>query len=266
MTQARAGGLDIAADCTPFQDGGGQPVSILPDWVSAEGPARAAEYLDDPEVRMQLRLDTDRYWSFIYRGDFDRVRISRSDNHPELVGKNLVEIGEMWEKHPWDVLFDLFTMAFRGEDQIGYIGRLFTEEHVIQQITHPLINLSVDAATSAITGPLSEFYAHPLPYAGMIHYITHWVRDKGVLRLEDAIRKMTHMCAARFGLRDRGQIRPGAFADVVVFDYQALDDVSTVEQPLAYCKGVEYVLVNGQMVVDESEHTGALPGRNLRYS
>jgi N-acyl-D-amino-acid deacylase len=234
--------------------------------VTVEGPARAAAYLQEKDVRAGLRKQCDRYWAFIHRGDFHRVRISRSERHPELVGKNLVEIAELWDLHPWDALFDLFVMAFKGEDHIGYIGRLFTEKHVIEQITHPLFNLSVDAATSALEGPLSKFYVHPLPYAGMIHYLTHWVREKHVLRLEDAIRKMTSMCATRFGLRDRGLVRPGAYADLVVFDYKALDDVSTVERPLAYCRGVEYVLVNGQLVIDNGDHTGARPGRNLRYT
>jgi N-acyl-D-amino-acid deacylase len=266
MEQTRREGWDVAADCTPFQDGGGGPMVILPDWVMADGKERAIEYLSDPETRMQLRGQTDRYWAFIYRGDFDRVRISGSDAHPELIGKNLVQIGEMWGKHPWDVLFDLFVMALKGEDRIRYIGRLFTEQHVIDNITHPLFNLSVDASTVSLEGPMRKTYMHPLPFAGMIHFITWWVREKHVLRLEEAIRKMTSMCATRFGLRDRGQIRPGAFADVVVFDYDGLDEVSTIEQPLAYCKGVEYVLVNGQVVIDGGEHTGARPGRILRYS
>jgi N-acyl-D-amino-acid deacylase len=256
----------VAADCTPFQDGGGGPMVILPDWVMAEGRERAVEHLSDPETRTQLRTQCDRYWAFIHRGDFDRVRISRSEQHPEWIGKNLVQIGELRGQHPWDVLFDLFVMALKGEDHIRYIGRLFTEAHVIQQITHPLFSLSVDASTVSLEGPMRNNYMHPLPFAGMIHYITHWVREKSVLSLEEAIRKMTSMCATRFGLRDRGQIRPGAFADVVVFDYNELDDVSTIEQPLAYCTGVEYVLVNGQMVIEEGEHTGARPGRNLRYS
>jgi N-acyl-D-amino-acid deacylase len=116
----------VAADCTPFQDGGGGPMVILPDWVMADGKDRAIEYLSDPGMRMQLRTQTDRYWAFIYRGDFERVRISGSDKHPELIGKNLYQIGELWGKHPWDVLFDLFVMALKGEDRIRYIGRLFT--------------------------------------------------------------------------------------------------------------------------------------------
>jgi N-acyl-D-aspartate/D-glutamate deacylase len=106
---------------------------------------------------------------------------------------------------------------------------------------------------------------HPLPFAGMVHYLTYWVREKGVLRLEEAIRKMTSMPATRFGLKGRGTIRAGSYADVVVFDYDELDDVSTVEQPLAYCRGVEHVLVNGAPVIVEGEHTGARPGRNLTY-
>jgi N-acyl-D-amino-acid deacylase len=256
-------GWDVGADCTPYQDGGGNPAVILPDWVTVEGPARAAEYLSDPKVRAELRTQCDRYWAFIHRGDFDRVRVSRSDQHPELVGKNLVQIAELWGVEPWDALFDLFVMTFRGEDRIGYIGRLFTEEHVIANITHPLYNLSVDAATVSLDGPTGKTYMHPLPYAGMIHYLTYWVREKGVLSLEQAIRKMTSKPATRFGLRDRGLLRAGAYADVVVFDYETLEDVSTVEEPLAYCRGVEYVLVNGQLVVDGGEHTGARPGRNL---
>ena len=107
---------------------------------------------------------------------------------------------------------------------------------------------------------------HPLPYAGMIHYLTHWVRAKHALSLEEAIRKMTSMGATRFGLRDRGQLRGGAYADVVVFDYDALDDGATPEHPVAYCKGVEYVLVNGIPVIDSGEHTGARPGRTVHYS
>ena len=99
----------------------------------------------------------------------------------------------------------------------------------------------------------------------MIHYLTYWVREKQVLRLEEAIRKMTSMPATRFGLPDRGVLRSGAFADVVVFNFDKLDNGSTLEAPLNYCRGVNYVLVNGGVVIDAGEHTGARPGRNIGY-
>lgn len=263
LEAARAEGLDVAADCTPLTDGLGGPAAILPDWITEEGPVRAAELLSDAEVRARVRTDCDRYWAFIQRGDWDRVRILASDRHPDIVGKDFVQIAALRGQDPWDCLFDLFVESYRGEGQVRYIGRLFTEGHVTDCIQHPLFNLSVDAATATVDGPPSTRFAHPLHYAGMIHYLTYWVRQKGILSIEEAVRKMTSMPAARFGLRDRGLLRSGLAADIVVLDYEALDDASTVEQPLAYCRGVEHVIVNGVPVVAGGQHTGARPGRNL---
>jgi N-acyl-D-amino-acid deacylase len=265
LEQARASGLDVAADCTPLQDGTGGPTAILPPWINEQGPQHAADLLSDPEIRKRVRTDCDRYWAFIQRGDWHRIWILGSDRHPEIVGKNFNEIAELWNKDQWDCLFDLFVESFRGEGRVRYIGRLFTEEHVISMITHPLFNLSVDATTATIDGPPSTRFSHPLHYSGMIHYLTHWVRTKHVLRLEEAVRKMTSMPATRFGLRNRGLLQPGMFADVVVFDYEALDNGSTIENPLKYCRGINHVMVNGHLVIDAGQHTGARPGRNLRY-
>jgi N-acyl-D-amino-acid deacylase len=266
LEKARASGIDVAADCTPLQDGTGGPTAILPPWINEQGPAHAAELLSDPQVRARVQTDCDRYWAFIQRGDWHRVRILASDQHPEIVGKNFIEISDLWDKDPWDCLFDLFVESFRGEGRTRYIGRLFTEEHVISNITHPLFNLSVDATTATIDGPSATRFSHPLHYAGMVHYLTHWVRKKHVLRLEEAIRKMTSMPATRYGLRGRGLIKSGSYADVVVFDFENLKEESTVEQPLKYCSGVNYVVVNGKLVIDNGRHTGARPGRHLRYT
>lgn len=263
---ARAQGMDIQCDCTPYVDGGGSPVAILPMWVTEEGPVRAARILQDPEARETIKRDCDRYWAFIQRGDWHRVRITSSNNHPEIVGLNFCEIAESWQKDPWDCLFDLFVESFTGQGRTGYIGKLFTEEHVAKTIQHPLFSLSVDAATVATEGPLKNRYVHPLPFAGMVHYLTYWVREKQVLRLEEAIRKMTSMPATRFRLADRGLIHAGAYADIVVFDYDALADVATLDDPVAYCRGIEHVLVNGTAVVARGTHTGACPGRILTLS
>jgi N-acyl-D-amino-acid deacylase len=130
-------------------------------------------------------------------------------------------------------------------------------------IGHPLFCLGVDTFTVQDSGPLSELMKHPLGFAGHVHYLTHHVREQGTLRLEEAIRKMTSMPAAHFGLWDRGLLRSGYSADVVVFDWDELDDVSTTAKPTVYARGVEHVLVNGVFVVDGAEHTGARPGRHL---
>ena len=168
----------MAADCTPLQDGTGGPTAILPPWINEYGPEHAAELLSDPDVRARVRTDCDRYWAFIQRGDWHRIRILGSDRHPEIVGKNFNEIAALWQKDAWDCLFDLFVESFRGEGRVRYIGHLFTEDHVIGYITHPLFNLSVDATTATIDGPPGTLFSHPLHYSGMVHYLTHWVREK----------------------------------------------------------------------------------------
>jgi N-acyl-D-aspartate/D-glutamate deacylase len=264
VERARRDGLDVMADMTPFREGTGSLRAILPPWFVAEGPERGAELLADPSVRARLRTECDRYWRFIHRGEWHRVRVMASAAFPEVNGKTFAEIAELWEQDPWDCYFDLLAAA--GTDSVGLsaMAVLFTDEHLAEVIRHPLFSLAVDGWTSRIDGPLAERSRHPLNYAGMVHYLTHHVRERHTLRLEEAIRKMTSLPATRFELPGRGLLRPGYFADVVVFDYDALDDGSTIEQPHAYCRGVEHVLVNGVPVVEHGEHTGARPGHTLR--
>ena len=263
MVKARQEGLDVMADSTPFNEGIGQLAAILPPWIKAEGPARAAELLRDPDVRARLRTDCDRYWRFIHRGEWDRVRMTKSALFPELAGKSFPEIAALWGKDEWECCFDILAAHGEEMDSLFVLGRLKTDELLAAMCSHPLFNLGVDGFSSSVEPSFSIPCAHPIHFAGMIHYLTHHVRAKGSLRLEDAIRKMTSMPATHFGLRDRGLLRKGCYADVVVFDYERLEDVSTVENPVAYARGVEAVLVNGALTLDGGEHTGARAGQNV---
>lgn len=264
VEQARRDGMDVMADMTPFREGMGSLTAILPPWFVAEGPVRAAELLGDKTIRVRLRGECDRYWRFIHKGEWDRVRLMNSAEYPELNGKTFSEIARLWEQDPWECYFDVLQAAGPRSLSLSGMGSLFTDEHLAEVISHPLFSLAVDGWTSQIDGPLSERSRHPLNFSGMVHYLTHHVRKMHTLRLEEAIRKMTSLPATRFELPGRGLLRSGYFADVVVFDYEALEDGSTIEQPLAYCRGVEHVLVNGTAVVSDGEHTGARPGRTLR--
>jgi len=263
MAESREQGLDVLADTTPLRDGLGQMAAILPPWVMEGGAAMAAERLRQPSVRRRLRGECDRYWRFIHRGEWDRVRLQSSREYAGLEGKSFPEIAAILGKDEWDCFFDILAAEGEAMESALMVGRLFTDEHLAEMISHPLFSLGVDTFTSTVDGALSEVAKHPLAFAGHVHYLTHHVRELGTLRLEDAIRKMTSMPAAHFGLRDRGLLLPGYAADVVVFDFDELDDVSTDENPLAYARGVEHVLVNGVVVVDGGEHTGARPGRQL---
>jgi len=266
VEQARREGLDILADTTPLMDGLGLMAGILPAWLLESGAEDAARQLRDPAVRARARMDCDRYWRFIHRGEWQRVRLQSSAQFPELAGKTFVEISEVTGKDPWDCYFDILSAAGPDLTSLVLMGQLFTEEHVADMVRHPLFNLACDIWSSRTDGPLSERTKHPLYFAGHIWYLTRYVRELGVIRLEDAIRKMTSMPAVHFGLVGRGLLQPGAFADVVVFDYAQLRSTSTVKRPLSYAEGVEHVLNNGVPIVSNGEHTGARPGRHLRRS
>jgi N-acyl-D-amino-acid deacylase len=238
--------------------------ALLPGWLLDAGYAQAAQGLGDPIVRAKVRRDCDRYWRFIHKGEWDRVRLQSSPQLPELDGLSFPEIAARRGQDVWDRFFDSVAAAGEQMESLIMIGRLFTEEHSAQMVSHPLFSLGVDTFSSSATGPLSELVNSPQPYCGHIHYLSHHVRERHTLTLEEAIRKMTAKPAARFRLAGRGMLRPGYFADVVVFDFDKLSSASTFDTPTVYPQGIDLVLVNGVVVVDKSGHCGTRPGRVLR--
>ncbi len=206
VERARASGLDILADATPFTSGDGMMAGILPHWLLQDGAAAAAERLRDPDVRRRVRADADRYWRFISRGQWDRVRLLTSAEFPELKGLPFLEIARRRGQEPWDAYFDVLQASGPKLESMIWVGELFTEEHATDCVTHPLFNLGVDCSSSRVDGPVSAQTQHPLYFAGHVYYLAHYVRERGVIRLEDLIRKMTSMPATHFGLRDRGLI------------------------------------------------------------
>ena len=263
LERTREKGIDVQTDCIGYENGIGKLAAILPPWVLKEGAEQAAIMLKDAAVRKRLRTECDRYWRFLHRGDWHRVTIIQEKPFPEIVGKNFAEIAEFWGKDPWDCYFDIMAEAGAGMDELIAVGMLFTEAHVAEMVSHPLFSFEADIISSDLDSPVRDKLPFKASYAGMIHFITCHVRQRETLRLEDAVRKMTSMPATHFGLRDRGLLQKGYFADVVILDYEKLDDGATDSQPFSYARGVDHVIVNGTMVINHSEHTGKRPGRNL---
>jgi N-acyl-D-amino-acid deacylase len=203
----------------------------------------------------------DRYWRFIHKGEGTGAPAGERAA-PDRDGLTFAQIADLAKADPWDCFFDVLADAGEAYESILVVGRLFTDEHMAEMISHPLFCLGVDTFTVTQEGPLADILRHPLGYSGHIHYLTHHVREKGTLRLEEAIRKMTSMPAAHFGLWDRGLLRPGYAADVVA-DYDG-PRRSTLDDPHHYARGVEHVLVNGVPVVDGGEHTARGPGGTPR--
>jgi N-acyl-D-amino-acid deacylase len=266
LSDARGQGLDVQADTTPFLQGVGMMTGLLPGWLLTDGYLTAAQRLADPLVRSRLRGDCDRYWRFVHKGQWERVRLQNSPQFPEYNGLGFLEIARRRRQDVWDTYFDLLAAAGADMGNLIMVGDLFTEEHLAEMVSHPLFSLGVDAYTSTDHGPLSEITASPLPYSGHVHYLTHHVRERKTLSLQEAVRKMSGMPARRFGLRSRGLIREGYFADLVVFDFDRLDSKSTFEHPQVYPDGISLVVVNGEVAVEKGHHTRKRAGRVLRRS
>jgi N-acyl-D-aspartate/D-glutamate deacylase len=202
----------------------------------------------------------------------DRIWLAVSKGHPDLVGKSLAEVGEQWGMDPIDAAFDLIV----GDEATTHIVvEHHNEDDIRTLVRHPLSMIVSDGAAYAPYGALGAERPHPRSYGVFPLVYRKYVRGETrpeeprevgapILTLQEAVRKMTSFPAQKLGLRDRGLVREGMWADLVLLDPQTIADRATYEAPHQYPQGIPYVLVNGALVVDRGEHTGALPGKVLR--
>jgi N-acyl-D-amino-acid deacylase len=262
MERSRATGVDVMADTTPFTFGIGLMINVLPPWLASEGPSEIAKQLSDLGVRERVRSDVDRYWRFLDRGEWHRARPLNSRAFPDFNGLTIAQIAERSGRDPWDAYLDLIEAAGSDMGDLWMLGDLFTEDHLVEMIEHPLFLLGADTMSSQIVGPMADQMRHnPISFGAHLHFIRRYGRELKVMPLERLVYKMTSMVANRFGLVDRGVLRPGAAADVVVLD---LDVVGQGTSSPTGLTGIDHVFVNGAQVIDEGRHTGARPGRHLR--
>ncbi|CAN5239327.1 D-aminoacylase [soil metagenome] len=264
IDDARAEGLDVTVDMYPYVAGGTGLSSCLPPWAAAEG--KLFDNLVDPETRARIRAEV-----LNPSGDWEAmadetgpegvmpVGFDRKENQ-QYIGKRLDEIAEVRGQNWVDTVFDLLI----SEQQ-----RIFTmyfgmsEENTALQLQQPWIKVSTDAGGVDPEWATERGPTHPRAYGTYPRVLGKYVREEGVLTLEDAVRKMTSSVADRLGLRDRGLLRAGHFADVVIFDPETISDRATFENPHQLSTGVRHVWINGTQVLSDGEHTGSTPGRIL---
>jgi N-acyl-D-amino-acid deacylase len=264
IKEARKEGFDVLTDMTPLNYGIGQMSGILPEWLTNSPPDQLGSLLKDPEVRARLRTDCDRYWRFIAAGEWNRVRMQSNGAFPEINGLSFVEISKMWSKDPWDCYFDILAAEAPDIGNAVLVAYLFTDEHLRETIPNPLYMLVVDGYSTSAEGELAGHTMFPLHYIGMAWFLTHHVRECGLMSLEEAVRKMTSMPATHFRLNKRGLLCEGYYADMCIFDFDKLETPFDLARPAQYTKGMDYVIVNGQLVLDQGVHTHATPGRNIK--
>jgi N-acyl-D-amino-acid deacylase len=265
---ARDAGLDIRADQYPYIAGATALASSLPPWVADGGMEKLLERLHDPQVRERMKRELTRDhpdWENLYfdSGGGEGVMISGVTN-PDLKkfdGMTVAQVAKAMEKSELDALFD-FILADAA--QTGAIYFFACEQDLVYGLKQPWISIGLDDNEQSLDGPLYEPHTHPRAFGSMARFLGRYVRDQKLMPLETAIRKITSMPAQREHLTGRGLLKVGFYADITVFDPATIIDQATFANPAQLSKGVDYVIVNGQLEFDHGTLTGRKAGRALR--
>jgi len=262
IDQHRNQGIDMTADVYPYTAFSNDLSALIPGWAQEGGSGKLLQRLRDPGMRKRIRTELqakDRS-----RGpDFQGMMIT-SVRNPELKeweGKRLTDVAAAWKKDPMETLFD-FILA--DSARTGRVVFAMAEEDLRMGMAQPWVSFCTDASARATEGPLYEGKPHPRAYGSFPRILGKYVREDKIFTLEDAIRKMTVLPAQRVGLKDRGLLKPGFYADITIFNPATIIDKATFEDPHQYSEGVSRVLVNGKLVWENGASTGNLPGMILR--
>jgi N-acyl-D-amino-acid deacylase len=268
IEQARARGIEVAASVYPYDHASNGLIACFPSWVSEGGTEQMIARLNDPAQRARAKKEMDEpnsTWENQWRGSGGAAGVTLIQVvNPELrkyEGMDFEKIGREMGKDPKDAAMDI-AIADRGNSQV--VIAIMRDDDVRAAVSSPLVTYGSDSPAQAEDGPLSTTKAHPRAFGTSSRILDEYVREQHAMRLEEAVRKMTSQAASRVGITDRGILRPGMFADIVVFDPATIKDVATYNDPLRYSVGVKYVFVNGKPVVLDSKITDERPGRALR--
>ncbi len=268
IEEARARGLRITADMYTYTAGATGLDASMPPWVQEGGYEAWAERLADPEIRTrvaaEMRTPTDEWENFfVAAGSPDRILLVGfdADSLKPLTGKTLAEVAELMGTTPAEAAMDL---VIENGNDVGTVYFLMSEENVRKKVALPWVSFDSDEGAPAPEGVFLESNPHPRAYGSFARLLGRYVRDEGVIPLEEAIRRLTSFPARTLGITGRGTLEPGAFADVVVFDPQRITDRATFAEPHQYAEGVIHVFVNGVHTLRDGEHTDARAGRFVR--
>ncbi len=265
---ARAEGLQITADMYTYPAGATGLDAAMPPDVQEGGHDAWVARLRDPAIRervsREMKTSPDN-WENLYdaAGTPDNVLLVgfRQDSLKYLTGKTLAEVASMRGTSPEETAMDL---VIADNSRVGTVYFLMSEENIEKQIALPWVSFDSDAGSMAPEGVFLESNPHPRAYGNFARLLARYVRDRQIISLGEAIRRLTSLPAGNLKLRSRGSLTPGYFADVVVFDPATIQDHATFEAPHQLSDGVDHVFVNGTQVLRDGEHTGAMPGRVVR--
>ena len=273
IEEARDRGIEVQANVYPYTRGNNNLVSIIPPWAHEGGTEKLLERLRDPKERKRMKDDIRGEIPGWYNhlaavgGDWSRILVSGGSSVNGLKMDRIMALrteGEATATKDIDPLDELFDLLLEEGGSVSAVYAHHTEEDMNLALRQPWCSIGSDGSAYAVQGPLRKGNPHPRNFGTFPRVLGVYVRDRQMLGLEDAVRKMTSLNAAKIGLPDRGLLREDAHADITVFDPQRVIDRSTYTDPFQYSEGIRFVIVNGEIVLNEGEHTAAKPGRALR--
>jgi len=273
LDEARASGIDISANTYAYTAWFNTFSAFVPPWAHDGGDAKLVERLKDPAMRARIRKDMlstgkdsagedwDNEWQEIPGPEAIQIAVVQNPELLPMQGKRLSDVAALWKEDAIDALFDLLIKdgAFTNVAVFG-----MDEPDVLLALKQPWMSVDNDSSGTAPEGLLGTEHPHPRAYGTFPRILRKYVREEKQLTLPDAIRKFSALAAQRMRLTDRGVLKLGMWADVVIFDPEKITDKATFESPNQFSEGMEFVLVNGVPVIAEGKMTGALPGKVLR--
>ena len=269
IANARAAGQPVEANVYPYRAGQNNLSSILPPWVHDGGPQALIARLKDPALRVRLESEvlhgipgSNWYNHYTATGSWEGMLLVNLSNpaYKKFEGRRMSEVITALNKPPVDALFELLI---QNNASVPTVFFHHSEEDMRYALKQSFVSIGSDGSAVAVSGPLSVGNPHPRWYGTFPRVLGRYVRDEKVISMEEAVRKMTSANTAKVGVFDRGLLRPGQWADITVFDAGKVIDNATYDKPHQYATGINYVIVNGTVVLEEGRHTGARPGSIL---
>jgi dihydroorotase/N-acyl-D-amino-acid deacylase len=268
INQARAQGVDISANTYAYPAWFNTMSAFVTPWAHDGGDAKLVERLKDPATRARIRKDLetpskdwDNEWQEIPGPEAVMIGVVQNPELKKFQGKRLSEIADLWHKDAMDTLFDLL-IEDKAFTECAVFG--MSEPDVALALQQPWVSIDNDSSGTSPDGILGEEHPHPRAYGTFPRILRKYVREEKTLTLENAIRKFSALPAQRMRLTDRGVLKQGMWADVVIFDPETVRDIATFDDPNRLSEGMEFVLINGVPVIENGKMTGALPGKVLR--
>ncbi len=271
ISEARQRGVNVQANVYPYTRGNNDLLSILPPSAHEGGPAKMKERLTDPTQRERIKKEIKEGipgWYNHYTavgGDWSKMLISGKGSYEGLTMDRVIEAKNRRKDQPREPLDILLDLLIEENFSIPTVYAHHTEADMMLAMSQPWCSIGSDGYAYAVEGPLRQGNPHPRCFGTFPRVLGRYARDQKFLTLEDAVRKMTSMNAAKLGIQDRGLLKAGLFADITLFDSRSVIDKATYADPFHYNEGIEYVVVNGQIVLEKGKHTDAKPGRALRH-